>query len=107
MFGRASLDINCRCTTIAVVNGIAPEVRKDNLTGARIKYTTYDDWYTSKSVQAVIGKQKYADYVSKLSKKYKTNNFSKLLDKMSDKDYEELSIIDVTGTAEEIIKRKE
>ena len=56
-------------------------------------------------MQAVIGKQKYADYVSKLSKKYKTNNFSKLLDKMSDKDYEELSIIDVTGMAEEIIKR--
>ena len=107
LFGRASLDINCRCTTIAVVNGIAPEVRKDNLTGERITYTTYNDWYKSKSVQEVIGKQKYADYVSKLSKKYKTNNFSKLLDKMSDKDYEELSVIDVTGTAVEIIKRKE
>lgn len=105
LFGRASLDINCRCTTIAVVNGVAPDVRKDNLTGERIKYTTYDDWYTSKRVQDVLGKQKYEAYVGKLSKKYGTNNFSKLLDKMSDKDYEELSIIDVTGTAEEIIKR--
>lgn len=105
LFGRASLDINCRCTTIAVVNGVAPDVRKDNLTGGRTKYTTYDDWYTSKRVQDVLGKQKYEAYVGKLSKKYGTNNFSKLLDKMSDKDYEELSIIDVTGTAEEIIKR--
>lgn len=105
LFKRASLDINCRCTTITVVDGIAPDVRKDGLTGKQITYTTYNDWYKSKSVQEVIGKQKYADYVSKLSKKYKTNNFSKLLDKMSDKDYEELSIIDITGTAEEIIKR--
>lgn len=105
LFKRASLDINCRCTTVAVVNGIAPDVRKDGLTGKQITYTTYNDWYKSKSVQEVIGKQKYADYVSKLSKKYGTNNFSKLLNKMSDKDYEELSIIDITGTAEEIIKR--
>ena len=107
LFKRASLDINCRCTTVAVVNGIAPDVRKDNLTGEQIEYTNYKDWYASKKTQQTMGKKKYADYVSKLSKKYGTNNFSKLLNKMSDKDYEELSVIDVTGTAVEIIKRKD
>lgn len=102
LFKHAALDINCRCTTIAVVNGIAPDVRKDNLTGEQIDYANYGDWYKSKRVQDVLGKQKYADYVGKLSKKYGTNNFSKLLDKMSDKDYEKLNIIDVTGKPEVI-----
>ena len=102
LFKRASLDINCRCTTIAVVNGIAPDVRKDNLTGEQIEYTNYKDWYASKKTQQTMGKKKYADYVDGLSKKYKTNNFSKLLDKMSDKDYEKLNIIDVTGKPEVI-----
>jgi SPP1 gp7 family putative phage head morphogenesis protein len=44
LFGRASLDINCRCTTIAVVNGIEPELRKDNENKKIIHYTSYRNW---------------------------------------------------------------
>ncbi len=106
LFKRASLDINCRCTTIAVVDGVAPDVRKDNLTGAKIEYTTYKDWYTSKRVQNEMGKKAYAEYVDKMSKKYNTNNFSKLLDRMSEKDYEKLDILDVTDNEKELITRK-
>ena len=106
LFGRASLDINCRCTTIAVVNGIAPEVRKDNLTGENIAYTNYNDWRKSKAAQAAMGKQKYADYVGKLAKKYGTNDFSKLLDRMTDKEYEQLGILDITDLPEEVVPAK-
>lgn len=44
LFGKASLDINCRCTTIAVVNGFSPELRKDNETKEIIAYKNYNDW---------------------------------------------------------------
>lgn len=106
LFKRASLDINCRCTTVAVVNGIAPDVRRDNLTGEQIEYTNYKDWYASKRTQQEMGKREYSEYISKMSKKYKTNNFSKLLDRMSEKDYEKINVLDVTGIPEEIIKQK-
>lgn len=106
LFKRASLDINCRCTTVAVVNGIAPDVRKDNLTGEQIEYTNYKDWYASKKTQQTMGKKKYADYVDGLSKKYKTKDFSELLDRMTEKEYEKLSIIDVTDDIVEDIKPK-
>ena len=107
LFGRAALDINCRCTTLAVVDKVAPEIRKDNLTGDVIEYTTYNDWYTSKRVQTVMGKQQYTEYVGKMSKKYGTNNFSKLLDRMSEKDYEKLNVLDITGNTPELITRKD
>ncbi|MFV8290804.1 phage minor head protein [Aerococcus viridans] len=44
LFGVAAQDINCRCTTITVVNGIAPDVRRDGETGEVIDYKTYDEW---------------------------------------------------------------
>lgn len=51
MFGVASEDIRCRCTTINIVNGIAPELRKDNETKKMIKYKNYDDWLKSKRLK--------------------------------------------------------
>lgn len=50
LFGVAGLDINCRCTTIPVVNDIAPEFRVDNTTGEHIKYTNYNEWAESKGI---------------------------------------------------------
>lgn len=106
LFGRASLDINCRCTTIAVVNGLTPSLRKDNITKETIEYTKYSDWYGSKKVQNEIGKQKYTEYVGDLSKKHKTKDFGKLLDKMTDKEYEKLGIFDITDNEVEWIPKK-
>lgn len=51
LFGVASEDINCRCTTIAVVDGIAPELRRDNETGETEAFKNYDDWLANKEKQ--------------------------------------------------------
>lgn len=48
LFGVAEQDINCRCTTITVVNGIAPDVRKDSESGDIIDYANYNDWAVAK-----------------------------------------------------------
>lgn len=50
LFGNASLDVNCRCTTIGIVNGIAPSLRKDNETKEIVNYTNYNDWLKAKEV---------------------------------------------------------
>lgn len=46
-FGDPKEDINCRCTTIAVFEGLEPEVRKARDTqnkGEIIKYKNYNEW---------------------------------------------------------------
>lgn len=43
-FGVASMDINCRCTTITIVDGINSDYRRDNETGEKISFRTYDQW---------------------------------------------------------------
>ncbi|SFB90564.1 phage putative head morphogenesis protein, SPP1 gp7 family [Alkalibacterium subtropicum] len=50
LFGVAGLDINCRCTTISIVNGLSPSVRKDNETKKVIKYKNYKEWAEKKGV---------------------------------------------------------
>ncbi|WP_051669197.1 phage minor head protein [Carnobacterium jeotgali] len=106
LFGRASLDINCRCTTIAVVNGLTPNLRKDNVTKKVVEYNKYSDWYVSKKVQNEIGKQKYTEYVGELSKKHSTKDFGKLLDKMSDREYEKLGVLDISDNEIEWIPKR-
>lgn len=41
MFGIAEEDINCRCTTVTVVNGIAPKLNRE---GENFYQKSYDDW---------------------------------------------------------------
>ena len=60
LFKRASLDINCRCTTVAVVNGIAPDVRADNETKETIDYKTYNEWAEAKGYKKPAVKPKAA-----------------------------------------------
>ena len=60
LFKRASLDINCRCTTVAVVNGIAPDVRADNETKETIDYKTYNEWAEAKGYKKPAAKPKAA-----------------------------------------------
>ena len=49
LFGNASLDVNCRCTTIGIVSGIAPSLRKDNESKKIIKYKNYNEWAKSRT----------------------------------------------------------
>jgi len=44
MFGVAEEDINCRCDTVTIVEGIAPKLRRDNTTGEIIEFKSYADW---------------------------------------------------------------
>jgi len=50
LMGRASEDINCRCTTIAVVDGYEPELRLDNETGEMVKNMSYTEWQEYKGI---------------------------------------------------------
>lgn len=49
LFGVASEDIRCRCDTITIVEGISPELRKDNENKQHIKYKNYEDWHKEKN----------------------------------------------------------
>lgn len=51
LFGIAAEDIHCRCTTSTVVNGISPELRRDNETKEIIKYTNYNEWAEAKGLE--------------------------------------------------------
>lgn len=44
MFGVAAEDCNCRCRTITIVNGMGPELRKDNETKEAGEYKNYAEW---------------------------------------------------------------
>lgn len=48
MFGVAEEDINCRCDTVTVVEGVEPKLRRDNMSGEIIAYTNYKDWYAAR-----------------------------------------------------------
>lgn len=48
LFGVASEDINCRCDTITIVEGISPTLRRDNITGEVIEYQNYNEWYSKR-----------------------------------------------------------
>lgn len=52
LFGVAKEDIRCRCTTINIVDGISPELRRDNETKALVKYKNYNEWLQGKENQA-------------------------------------------------------
>ena len=58
LFGSASLDVNCRCTTIGIVNGIEPELRRDNETKEIIKYNSYNEWAEAKGYKEPTNKFK-------------------------------------------------
>ncbi|MDT2737656.1 ADP-ribosyltransferase [Enterococcus pseudoavium] len=69
MFGIAKEDVRCRCTSINIVDGIAPELRKDNETKKLTDYKNYDEWLKAKEEAAfptiqIKEPEKY-DYVSK------------------------------------------
>lgn len=53
LFGVAGLDINCRCTTITVVNGISPDVRRDNESGGLVEYKNYNEWAEAKGINQI------------------------------------------------------
>ncbi|QWV87426.1 phage head morphogenesis protein [Streptococcus parasuis] len=58
MFGKPQEDINCRCTTITIVNDIEPELRKDIETKEIIKYNNYNEWAEAKGYKEAANKFK-------------------------------------------------
>lgn len=49
-FGLPEEDCNCRCTTVTIVEGISPSLRRDNETKEVINYKNYDEWKEGKGV---------------------------------------------------------
>lgn len=47
-FGIPELDINCMCSTISIVEGIEPKLRRDQETKTNIPYKNYNEWKASK-----------------------------------------------------------
>jgi hypothetical protein len=58
-FGVAGMDINCRCTTIAIVDGVEPSLRRDNETGEITPYKNYKDWESDRAKTAGAGRPNY------------------------------------------------
>ena len=105
LFHNAGLDINCRCTTIAIVNGVAPELRRDSLEKENIPFQSYNDWAEAKgfkpktekpkataaktdwnailgktNMKAMVGEDNYNNFISDLSQQ-KDPRVNKLFDK--------------------------
>lgn len=78
LFGVAEEDINCRCTTVTVVNGIAPKLKRE---GESFYQKKYDDWLKEQNKKA-----------TQIAKK---NEFSKVkldeFEKACDKWYNEIT----------------
>lgn len=50
LMGAASEDINCRCTTVSVVDNIKPELRVDGQNGDTLQNMTYKEWAAMKGI---------------------------------------------------------
>ncbi|WP_286909639.1 phage minor head protein [Clostridium sp. UBA1652] len=48
LFGVASEDINCRCDTVTLVEGISSRLRRDNITKDTVTYKNYENWYKNR-----------------------------------------------------------
>lgn len=96
LFGVASEDIHCRCTTITVVNGISPELRRDN-EGNEFPYKIYKEWKQDRidrfgqkrwDIDVKKDKNKTRDRVQfEQYRKVLGNNFSKNLDSFQELKY--------------------
>ncbi|MFL2104142.1 minor capsid protein [Mycobacteroides abscessus] len=102
---------NCRTVTIPYFEDdfiIGSRAARDDETGktyyvpANMKY---EDWY-AEYIEPNIDERKYNEYVNKMKTKYKVKSFDTLLDKLSDKDYEKLGVIDVSNNVIEQVPKK-
>lgn len=66
LFGDPAEDCNCRCRAVAVVNGVTPSARRDNLTTEVIDFKSYEEWYKDKEAEygteewnAILRENKY------------------------------------------------
>lgn len=88
MFGIAKEDVRCRCTSINIVDGIAPELRRDGESKELIEYKNYDEWLKSKKEKPIVpppAKEKF-DYISKAD----FNLFRTKYGQLSDNDRDQL-----------------
>lgn len=80
LFGVAGLDINCRCTTITEVNGISPDLRKDNENKEIIKYNSYNEWAEAKGYKQAAPQSKVVEetgtWVERIKKRVKSEPYT-------------------------------
>lgn len=92
MFGIASEDCNCRCTTISVIEGYEPSLRRDNESHEEMDYQNYNDWLGSKGKESKVRSNDYFDKTNMKemvgNKNY--NDFLEGLDSIEDANFKEL-----------------
>lgn len=101
MFGVAEEDINCRCTTVTVVNGIAPKLYQE---GDNFYQKKYDDWLKEqgkKNVQDIMKNPIMKEIFG--SKNY--NNFLNSLNSIENRPMKDL--IEIFGNQLEFKEGKE
>lgn len=87
--GRAAEVINCRCALLerarwAVGSGFS---KRNNFTGELETFDTPDDYAKFKKDFFSNENVKYMNYVQQMQKKYGTNDFNKVLERMTDQEY--------------------
>lgn len=107
MFGVAAEDCNCRCRTITIVNGMGPELRKDNETKQVGEYKNYGEWLASKgsegesssdktifsrtNMKEKVGAENYKQF-TKTFEELENDNFKQVLNKLADQfEFEDLT----------------
>lgn len=101
----------CRTVTIPYFDDdfiIGERAARDEKTGKTYHVPAnmkYEDWY-QEYIEPNADERKYNEYVDKMKTKYKVKSFDKLLDKLSDKDYEKLGVIDVSNNVIEQVPKK-
>lgn len=103
MLGRASEDIGCRCTTLTVVDGIAPNSRyakgSDGHSYEKVEYKNYSEWKDARvdnntgnalkvNGKAIMSKTNMLEMVGETNFEKFTNHLSNLPDERMTKLYE-------------------
>lgn len=88
-FGIAKEDINCRCTTLQRARwALDGEMSKiNNFTKEIVKFKSDDDYKKFKKAFYSDANMKYMNYVETLKERYKTKDFRKVLNSMTEREY--------------------
>ena len=87
--GRAAEVINCRCALLEIPRkDIGKSFTKmNNFTKQLEEFESPEDYDEFKKAFFSKENRQYMNYVSEMEQKYKTKNFEKVMDKMTDKEY--------------------
>lgn len=88
-FGVAAEDINCRCSTVTIINGIEPELRRDQETGEMVQYMNYNEWAKFKETGKLPKRLESKEYLTNIKDiKKSLDSHVKYIDRMNEHERE-------------------